>query len=138
MTADNDNIIMFPPEKIHDKSKTAAGLDMVEQTVENIIKSTAVLKNAQRNKVVEAVVPFIFHQLNYMGVNSKGDDTRIGVAASFFIESLKALLSYHFDMPHPLHDVMHRIMKYDDKGMYSIDADKVALYVNHLKMAANT
>jgi hypothetical protein len=122
---DANNVILFPEERIHDKAHTAAGIDMVEQTVENIIKATAIQKNAQRNRVIEAIIPFVYGQLNIMGVNAKGTDERIGIASSFVIEAFRAMLGYHFDIKHPLHDVIPKIMSYDDRGLYKIDEAKL-------------
>lgn len=114
----NDNILIFPRERIVHPENTPAGQDKVEQTVENIKLATRTLRNNNIGRVLEAIIPFIFSQLNAMGVRQ--DDDRIVKAGAFLLEALKALLSYHFGAEHKFHKLIEKTIVADNEGKLQI------------------
>ena len=120
----NDNILLFPKERIVHPENTPAGVDKVEQTIEAIKEQTRIIRMGQMTRLIEAIIPFIFGHLSVMGVRQ--DDDRIVKAGSFLLEALKALLSYHFGMPHKFHKLIEKTMIPDETGrlrIHGLDED---------------
>ena len=114
----NDNILIFPVERIVHSEHTAAGVDKIEQSIESIKEQTNILRMNQMSRIVDAIIPFIFGQLNIMGVRT--DDERIVKSGAFLLEALKALLSYHLGLPHQFHKLIEKTMIPDNTGRLHI------------------
>lgn len=115
----DENLILFPAEKIVHPEHTAIGLEQIEHSIEEIKNHTLHLKIGYQTRVIEAVLPYIQTQLRVMGVLFTDDD--IIKAGAFVMEALKALLGYHFGIEHKFHDLIQKTIVSDDSGHLRIN-----------------
>jgi hypothetical protein len=114
-----DNVVLFPEEKIVHPEHSAAKGKMIDYGIETIEKHTKALRNKYTAAILESIIPFIFTQLTAMGIPQTGDD--IIKAGAFFMESLKALLYYHFGAHHKFHKLIEKHMIIDENGKLTIE-----------------
>jgi hypothetical protein len=113
----NDNVIPFPSERIK----------VLPKTMEEVAEHLDFFRMTHVQDSLEAVIPTLFNQLSVLGFNGFDENDPIPERlGAMIVESIRAYLCYHHEIPHCFQDMA--------TGMFACDSDGELILDGSLKV----
>lgn len=108
----DDNIIPFP----------GIYKDHPPQTMEEVAEHLDYFRMAHIQDSLEMLIPALFNQINVIGFNSfSEDDPVVERLGAMIVESIRAYLCYHHEIPHCLQEMASNMFTCDTDGELILD-----------------
>ena len=101
-----NNVITFP-------AKNKQFLN--PKSIEEINANMELVKQVHIQETIETIAPKLFEQIAVAGfaLEEGGDDELEIKIGAFIVESMRCLLSKHYGIHHPVHEIAENIFSYD-------------------------
>ena len=120
MTALANNIIQFPNKGVERQ--------IGPQSLEDVIDSVEIVRQAHIQESLETIVPMLFDKLSLVGFQPDNEMEYIKDGA-LIVEAIRSFLSKIYGMNHPLQMIAeHLFEQVDDEGNLEV-SDKVKLII---------
>jgi hypothetical protein len=118
----SSNIIPFPKQKIIKNENK-------EINIEEVIENVETAKQFHIQETLSTILPILFNQIElsgfYSDTSSDEDDEKGLLYGVFIVESIKAMLSKHYNIHHPFQNLINNIfIKDESSGTYKL-VDKI-------------
>jgi hypothetical protein len=85
------------------------------KSIEEINANMELVKQVHIQETIETIAPKLFEQIAVAGfaLEEGGDDELEIKIGAFIVESMRCLLSKHYGIHHPVHEIAENIFSYD-------------------------
>lgn len=112
--SNNNNVVVFPPERIVNPSRTPLGSKKVPKTLEDIQTNLNLVHHVYINDILESIIPMIISQLEAAGFDiSSEENVKDG---AFLVEAFRSLLCKHYNIDHPFQKLADNIFISEEDG----------------------
>jgi len=112
MTNSNSNVIPFPKERIVSPP----------QTMEDVAEHLDYFRMVHIQDSLETIIPILFNQINVIGFTDfPENDPVVERLGAMIIESIRAYLCYHHEVPHCFQDMATSMFACDSDGELQLD-----------------
>jgi hypothetical protein len=108
----NSNIILFPPSRVVNPTRSALRSEDVPKSIEHINNATSLLKIKRIDQIMEEMLPVIAQGFLTKGVVlNKQNEMK---PCAFMIETIRSVVCMHFGIRHPFHELAENIFHQDN------------------------
>ncbi len=115
----SNNIILFPPSRVVNPTRSAIRSEDVPKSIESIKNATSLIKIKRIDQIMEELLPVVSQGFMTKGVVlNKQSEMKY---CAFMIETIRSVICMHFGIRHPFHELAENIFHQDnDTGLITV------------------
>jgi hypothetical protein len=125
--SDNNNVVLFPPDRIINPSRTPLGNNKKPKNLEDIKTNLNLVHHVYINDILENMVPLIVNQLEAAGFDITCEENVKDGA--FLVEAFRSMLCKQYNIDHPFQKLADNIFVTEEDGNLRV-VKKISIDLN--------